>query len=84
MSIITEEYVNDTSPECWKENRLNILKHYTHYHGQNPTDIDYKTYTHEWYALRAKVKCCNCECLLTNGSLTRHYKTKKCKNKIIS
>ena len=83
MSLITEEYINDTSPECWKDNRLNILKHYISYHGKNPTDSDYKLYTREWYSLRAKVKCSNCEGLLTNGSLTRHYQSKKCKTQLL-
>ena len=78
--IITEEYINDTSGNSFKESRLEILNNYINAYGKNPTEEEYNEYKVLWYnGRKAKVKCDYCGCIVTNGGLIKHHNTKKCK-----
>ena len=80
MSLIIEEYINDTSNEYDKASRLNILRNYISVYGKTPTELEYRHYKQLWYnGSKATVKCNVCGSLVTNGWISKHYNTKKCK-----
>ena len=81
MESITRESFNDLANGKARDTRVRVLENFLSTYKQNPTSREYWNYYCAWFNQKAQVRCDYCDCVVSRGSLLKHYRTKKCKQR---